>query len=49
MMQYLKYLDVYDGKAFKVLQIKVVILACITEYRPNVVANKKPQEIETTQ
>ena len=30
MMQYLKYLDVYDGKAFRVLQIKVVILDCIT-------------------
>ena len=30
MMQYLKYLDVYDVKAFKALQIKVLILACIT-------------------
>ena len=30
MMQYLKYLDVYYGKAFRVLQIKVVILDCIT-------------------
>lgn len=49
MMQYLKYLDVYDGKAFKVLQIKVVILAWITEYRLNAVANKKPQVTVTTQ
>lgn len=49
MMQYLKYLDVYDGKAFKVLQIKVVILAWITEYRLNAVANKNPQVTVTTQ
>lgn len=43
MMQHLKYLDVYGGKACKGLQIKVVILACITEYRLNVIAKKDPK------